>query len=113
MVIGALDGLDNRLQYIPDYVVRAKAIASLLAKFPQLEVHHPVTNGFFVFLEGDIKQLTEKANRLNQSMGLKLFSQFSDFPTTHKAMLEIQVGAEHKKISDQEIIDYFNSLLGE
>lgn len=113
MVIGALDGLDNRLQHIPEYVARAKDIASLLAKFPQLEVHRPATNGFFVFLEGDIKQLTEKANRLNQRMGLKLFSQFSRFPTTHKTMLEIQVGAEHKKISDQEITDYFTSLLGE
>jgi threonine aldolase len=111
MVIGALDGLDKRLKYIPEFVVRAKNIARLLKSFPQLEVNTPHTNGFFVFLEGDIAKLTNKANQLEQTMGLKLFSQFSRFPNTHKHMIEIQVGADHSAISDQEVVDYFTALL--
>ncbi len=110
MVIGALEGLDNRRKQIPEFVKRAKEIANLLAVFPQLEVNHPHTNGFFVFLEGDLNALTKKANLLNQRMDLKLFNQFSKFPNTQKHMIEIQVGAEHNLISNKEIVDYFTSL---
>jgi threonine aldolase len=110
LVIGALDGLDNQLNHIPEFVVRAKEIARLLASFPKLEVNTPQTNGFFVFLDGDIDSLTERANQLNQQMGLKLFNKFSTFPNTHKLMIEIQVGAGHKMISDKEIVDYFTAL---
>jgi len=111
MVIGALDGLDNRLQHIPEFVARAKEIARLLTCFPQLEINTPHTNGFFVFLEGDIHELTKKAKQLNKKMDLKLFSQFSKFPNSHKYMIEIQVGAEHQTISDKDILEYFTSLL--
>lgn len=111
MVIGALDGLDNRLKHIPEFVVRAKRIAGLLERFTQLEVNTPQTNGFFVFLDGDIDELTQKAKQLDKKMGLTLFSQFSKFPNTHKHMIEIQVGANHEAISDKEIVDYFSALL--
>lgn len=110
MVIGALDGLDNRLKCIPEFVLRAKEIATLLKTFPQLEVNTPQTNGFFVFIEGDFNELNSKAIKLNQKMGIKLFNQLCPFPETKKLMIEIQVGANHKAISDQEIIDYFESL---
>ena len=65
---------------------------------------------FFVFLESDINQLTDKANQLNQEIGLTLFSTFSGAPDTHKYMIEIQVGSDHKAISDAEIVAYLTSL---
>jgi threonine aldolase len=111
MVIGALDGLDNRLKHIPECLSRATEIAKLLTRFPQLEVNTPQTNGFLVFLEGDLNKLTKKSKQLDQKMELQLFSQFSTFPNTHKHMIEIQVGADHQAISDEEIIDYFTLLL--
>ena len=110
MIIGALDGLDNRLKLIPEFVLRAKSIANLLTKFSQLEVDTPQTNGFFVFVEGNIDELNRKASYLNRKMGIKIFKQFSTFPNTQKLMIEIQVGANHKEIGDQEIIDYFKAL---
>ena len=110
MIIGALDGLDNRLKLIPEFLVRAKSIAYLLTQYSQLEVDTPQTNGFFVFVEGNIDELNKKASELNQAMGIKLFNQFSAFPKTKKLMIEIQVGVNHKEISDQEIIDYFSAL---
>jgi threonine aldolase len=110
MIVGALDGLDNRLKHIPELVVRAKAIAKLLKRIPQLELHIPHTNGFFVFLEGDIDKLTIKARQLEQKMDIVLFNQFSGFPNTHKHMIEIQVGSDHQAISDDEIVDYFRLL---
>jgi threonine aldolase len=111
MIIGALDGLDNRRKHIPELVARAKNIANQLKSFSQLEVNTPHTNGFLVFLEGDIEALNKKASELNQTMDLKLFKPFSTFPNTHKHMLEIQVAAGHKNITDQEILDYFAALL--
>lgn len=111
MIIGALDGLDKQLKQLPELLIRAKTIAKLLQNFPELELDTPQTNGFFVFLEGDIDLLNQKAEQLNQKMGLKLFSRFVRFPNTHKHMIEIQVGAGHRAISDQEIVDYFSSLL--
>lgn len=110
MVIGALDGLDNRLQQISEFVHRAHAIAKLLEQFDELAVNTPQTNAFFVFVEGDINALTMKAKQLNQKMGLTLFAGFNAFPNTKKHMIEIQVGAGHNQISDQEIVDYFTSL---
>lgn len=111
MIISALDGLDNRRKQLPELVVRAKNIARQLEKFPQLEVHTPHTNGFLVFVEGDVEALSKKSNELNQTMGITLFKQFATFPNTRKHMLEIQVGGDHKNISDQEIVDYFSALL--
>ena len=111
MIIGALDGLDKRLKQIPEYVVRADKIAKLLQKFDQLELNTPQTNAFFVFIEGDINTLSEKAKLLDKKMGLTLFTRFNSFPNTHKHMIEIQVGAAHSQISDLEIVDYFTSLL--
>lgn len=113
MVIGALNGLDNRLKHIPEFVLRAKKIATILKVFPQLEVNTPQTNGFFVFIEGDIDELNKKAIQLNEVMGIKLFNKLSLFPKTKKLMMEIQVGADHEAISDQEIIDYFRALCSE
>lgn len=110
MIIGALDGLDNRLEQIPEFVVRAHEIAKLLQQFDQLEINTPQTNAFFVFLEGDINALSDKAKRLDKKMGITLFSRFNSFPNTHKHMIELQVGAGHHQISDQEIVDYFTSL---
>jgi threonine aldolase len=111
LIIGALDGLDNRLNQIPKFVVRAHNIAKLLQQFEQLEVNIPQTNAFFVFLEGDINKLNEKVKQLNKKMGLILFNSFNKFPNTHKHMIEIQVGAGHCQISDQEIVEYFTALL--
>lgn len=110
MVISALDGLDKRLKQIPGFVLRAKEIARLLENFDRLEVNTPQTNGFLVFLEGNIDELNHKAKQLNKKMNLALFSQISTFPNTHKHMIEIQVGADHATISNQEVVDYFTSL---
>lgn len=46
MIIGALDGLENRLKLIPEFLVRAKSIAYLLTQYSQLEVDTPQKNVF-------------------------------------------------------------------
>lgn len=111
LLVSALEGLDNRLQLIPSYVKRAKTIAEILSQFPQLIVNKPQTNGFFVFLEGNKQALSEKSKQLNLQMGIQLFNQVNEFPETKKLMIEIQVGALHQRINDEEIAEYFRQLL--
>ncbi|TQV74795.1 threonine aldolase [Aliikangiella marina] len=110
-VISALDGLDNNHKNIPSYVLRAKQLAERLREFSQLKVPEPFTNGFFIFLSGDQEALNHKAQQLNEAMGLKLFNAVTKFPGSEQLMIEIQIGARHNEISDDEICDYFRQLL--
>jgi threonine aldolase len=112
-LVCALDGLDNQLPGIPGQVMRAKEIASQLSQFSQLNVSTPHTNGFFVFTEGSKNSINQKADAVSQSMGIQLFKEF--FQTSHASKLfcEIQVGAEHARISNDEILEYFARLLEE
>lgn len=109
LVVTALDGLDNRHSKVSEYVERAKQIAELLDSFPHLDVPEPHTNGFLVFLSGDKENLNQKAESLSESMGMKLFSSVTEFPNSDKLIVEIQVGANHDEISNEEIDEYFKS----
>ena len=111
LVVSALDGLDNQYQRIQSFVERAKRIAQSLKQFDELDVNPPQTNGFFIFLSGDIEVLSEKARTLNHQFELQLFSQVNRYPDTEKLMIEIQIGANHEAISDREIEAYFKALL--
>lgn len=115
-LVTALDGLDQRLSEIPTYVKRARSIAMCLDKMsldglPDIRVEQPKTNGFFVFLKGDKERLNNKAQHLNMKKGLKLFSAVNQFPLTEELYVELQVGYDHKLISNDEIIDYFEEWL--
>jgi len=111
MVIGAMDGLDKRHSTMHELVERAQQIAELLSEFPQLKIDRPHTNGFIIFLDGDVELLNKKAQELNADMGLQLFYQVTQFPHSDQTMIELQVGAEHQAISDEEILSYFTQLL--
>jgi len=111
LVISALDGLDNNYKRLAQYVERAKSVAGILRQIPGLQVPDPFTNGFFVFLTGDKDALNKKAGLLNESMGLKLFNQVTEFPNTDRLMVEMQIGFNHAKISDDEIRAYFSEWL--
>ncbi len=110
LLISALDGLDNQLEKIPVMVNRALSIATLLSKIPRLKVNTPQTNGFFIFTEGNIKKLNNRAKKLDQKLELKLFNGFNQTETPNLLMAEIQVGAEHQLITNQEVFEYFKQL---
>jgi threonine aldolase len=112
-LVSALEGLDNQLSGIPGQVIRAKEIASQLSQFPQLDVATPDTNGFFVFTEGSKNSINQKANAVSQSMGIQLFKEFVQTSHSSKLFCEIQVGAEHARISNNEILEYFSRVLQE
>ena len=110
-LITALDGLQNNHKLIPGLITRARSIAAVLQPLQGIEVLEPHTNGFFVFLNGSLDELNERAERLTCKTGLKLFNEVVYYPNTQRTMVELQVGNRHSEITDQEIIDYFSELV--
>jgi threonine aldolase len=111
LVVSALDGLDERLEIMPVLVQRTKEIATALSKFSQLEVNPPQSTGFFVFVKGNLDKLNRKMLELNQAMGVKLCKPFMATEQADTHYCEIQVGAKHAAISNDEIVAYFSKLL--
>lgn len=111
MLITALEGLDNTLEKIPSWVDRAHKISQVLAKNEKFTVNTPQTNGFLIFVEGDIQTLNDKAKLLTQEMGIKLFFTFNNTANPNIQVTEIQIGAGSVDITNKEISNYFEQLL--
>ncbi len=112
MILTALDGLDKQLPVIPNWVERAKEIAKALNKISKLYVETPQTNGFLIFVEGDLVKLNSLINPLNEKFNLSLLYQFKPTECRNIQKTEMQVGPASENISTQEIVDYFKMLSG-
>lgn len=111
MLITALEGLDNSLQHIPTWVIRAQEIAKQLNAIKGVNVETPHTNGFLVYVEGNLESLNEKAEALSIKLNLSLFFRLMPTEISHIQKAELQVGPGAEDINNQEIIDYFKQLL--
>ncbi len=111
MLITALEGLDHALEIIPSWVMRAHEIATLLNALDKIHIEKPHTNGFLIYVEGDLKILNAKVEALNKQFGMSLFYRFSATEMSHIQKAELQVGSGSQEINNQEIVDYFKSLL--
>lgn len=92
--IAALDGLDQLLPRLPEFVERARALAAGLAAIPGLVVHPrtPHTNAFQVWLPGTPDALAAHHRSFAAEHKAWLFDAFSDAPLDGYAMAEIQIG---------------------
>ncbi|MBL4659747.1 MAG: hypothetical protein JKY19_05280 [Alcanivoracaceae bacterium] len=111
MLLTALDGLDNKLTLIPDWVARAHEIATELDALNKVTVDTPHTNGFVVFVEGDIKTLNTKLKILNKKFDMSLAYGFRTTAVPHIQTAELQVGPGAEEISTREIVNYFKELV--
>jgi threonine aldolase len=111
MLITALEGLDNHLEKIPSWVKRAQVIAKLLNDMEEIQVEKPQTNGFLIFIKADLKKLNEQLEVLKEKMGMALTHQFmaTENPNIQKA--ELQIAGASEEISNQEVVDYFKTLI--
>ena len=111
MLITALDGLDNRLPMIQDWVTRAHEIATALNQLPKVSVDTPHTNGFVVYVEGQLPQLNDTKRQLDKQFNMSLTSDFfgTEVPNVQRA--EMQIGYDSRAINTDEIIRYFQQLL--
>lgn len=112
-LITSLDGLDNNLPQIPSWVDRAKEIASCLQKIDGLIVDTPQCNSFQVrILTDDAETLNAKLTRLESDFNMKICRPFSSFSGNESIQFtEIQAGAGHHSIENDEISEFFNQLL--
>ncbi len=110
MLITALEGLDQQLQNIAELVARAHAIARQLQQLAELAVEMPQSTGFFVYIGGDQQRVQHKALKLIQQLKIKPFNLISRCRVSGRVIIEIQVGAHHQQISDQEIVTFFQRL---
>ncbi len=111
MLITALEGLDNSLDEIPKFVIRAHEIAKILNNIKGVTVETPHTNGFLVYVEGNLQALNEKAQELTKKLNLSLFFRLMPTELIHIQKAELQVGPGSKDITNHEIVDYFMQLI--
>ena len=111
MLLTALDGLDNKLALIPDWVARAHEIATALNSIDKVTVDTPHTNGFLVFVEGDTETLNTKLKVLNEKFDMSLIYGFITTAVANIQTAELQVGPGAEEISTSEIVEYFKELV--
>ncbi len=110
-LITALNGLDAQLDKIPLWVKRSQEIAKALDTINQVTVKIPKTNGFLVYVQGDLDKLNARIKPLNEKFDMSLFYQFKATECSHIQKAEMQVGPASENISTQEIVDYFQFLV--
>ncbi len=110
-LITALNGLDTQLGKIHLWVERAQEIAKVLDTINQVTVKTPQTNGFLVYVEGDLDKLNSRIKPLNEKFDASLLYQFKPTECSHIQKAEMQVGPAADEIPTQEIVDYFQSLV--
>ncbi|NII09699.1 aminotransferase class I/II-fold pyridoxal phosphate-dependent enzyme [Oleiagrimonas sp. C23AA] len=102
--ISALDGLQHRLPRLPEFVSRARALATALADIPGLVIHPhtPHTNAFQLWLPGTPASLAEQHRHFAQEHGVWLFDAFAEAPLYGYAMTEVEIGpmSDHYRIED-------------
>lgn len=111
-IITSLDGLDKNLPQIPSWVSRAQNIAKQLLKVDGLIVDNPQCNSFQVRIKtNNPDKINTKLSQLESEYDMKVCRPFSDYPGDSSLKFsEIQVSADHKTISDDEIFEFFTHL---
>jgi threonine aldolase len=111
-VLAAKKGLTERIGRIEAYCAKAKAIATALSAFPQIEIvpNPPQTNMMHLFLRGDAEKLQAASLEIAQETGVWLIPWLAPtmLPTYQKS--ELSVGDAALDLSEEEIVDLFQKL---
>jgi len=102
--ISALIGLDTQLPRMPDYVVRARLLASRLRALPGVLLQPPVpqTNAFQLWVAGAPDALAAAHRAFALEHGVWLFGTFQPTPLATHSMAEIVIGdaSDHYSAED-------------
>ena len=110
-LITALEGIDQNLAKIPDWVIRAHEIATALQTIHGLVVDSPQSNGFQLRVEANSQAINQALKQLSDETQLTLCKPFAETKTPGQVFTEIQVGASHDDIQTEEIVDFFGQLI--
>ncbi len=111
-VIAAQKGLSERLGRMESYHAKAKAIASVLAAFPQIEIvpNPPQTNMMHVFLRGEFDKLQAASLEIAQETGTWLIPWLAPTMIPAYQRCELSVGDATLDLSEEEIVKLFQML---
>jgi len=110
VLLTALDGLENNLPHIPNWVTRAKALALVLAKLEHLSIDSPHTNAFQLRLNGDVTVINQKLLYLQDQLQVVMCKPFSQLADGPELFTEIQIGDGAAHLTNQEVSDFFAQL---
>jgi threonine aldolase len=111
-VLAAQKGLSERLGRMESYHAKAKAIASVLAAFPQIEImpNPPQTNMMHVFLRGEFDKLQKASLEIAQETGTWLIPWLAPTMIPAYQKCELSVGDATLDLSEEEIVKLFQML---
>ncbi len=108
-LITGLEGIDTQLPLIPEWVIRAKQIANLLSPTNGLNVQQPQTNGFLIKFKGHQHTMNKHMQTLVQEYNMSPCIPWKQLEN-EQIFTEVQVGRNHHRIDDSELVDFFSTL---
>jgi len=111
-VISAAMQFDQRLEAMPDYFLRARQIATLIAGFPALQINpsEPQCNLFHLYLPVTAQRAVEIRNRIAQQHGIWLFNRATNAALPQQCYVEWYVGDQVLVLSDQQVVSALTLL---
>jgi threonine aldolase len=111
--LSALEGLDLHLPRMPEYVIRARALAGRLQDLPGLIVNPstPHVNSFQLILPGSIDDLRDRHLAVARRHNAWLFNVFVEAPLVGQTLAEITIGRGADEWSDDEAVIWVEAML--
>mgnify|MGYP002402293966 CR=1 FL=1 len=111
-VLSARKGFAERIGRIESYHARAKAIASILAPFPQIELipNPPQTNMMHMYLRGDAKVLAEATLDVAEETKTWLFGSIQSTELPSYSKVELTIGDASLDLPIEEVASLFTLL---
>lgn len=112
MIVSARDGLRRYLPRIPLYCQRAREIAAILSKFPDVVVTPdvPPANMMHVYVRGELEQLCGKALRVSQESGVWMPARWNRTQISGWAMFELSCAEGSLGIGDDQVRELFGRI---
>lgn len=106
-VIGALQGLDEKLPLMPTYYRKAQAIADALRPLPGVRINPdpPMSNSFQIVLDGDAAKLEAAGIRVAEETSIWPFGRIVPSPIQGIAIFEAVILDAALDLSEAEIVD--------
>jgi threonine aldolase len=113
MAIAGERGLDELLPRMPEFFLRARALAGVLGGIPGVQVvpEPPQTPLFHVHMAADPDRVLDHAMLLAEKTGIRLFRQVKRSAHPVSCSFEISVSEQFDDIADAEVRDFVGELM--
>jgi threonine aldolase len=112
-VAGALPGLEQTVERMPEFLAHARALGAALGELDGVEVvpDPPQTPLFHLLLAGSREALEQRSLALARERGVWLFGPLQPGPSDRTGRLEVNVGAAALEVAPSEAAELFSLVL--